>query len=102
MRLSADADWPPGGRHLIDGTTADSISLPDPELVELLFEGTEVRRAAVVRPELADDELRAYTAALDFTTFTDRNAACAYLGVDSVAVDAVIEELRQELSSPPS
>jgi hypothetical protein len=97
MRLSSDADWPPGPRHLIDGTTIDTLFLPDPELVELLFEGTNVRRAAVVRPDFVDDALREYTAAVQFTTFTDHAAACAYLGLDAAAVDTVIEGLKHDL-----
>jgi hypothetical protein len=101
MHLSSDANWPPE-THLIDGTAIETLILPDPELVELLFEGTNVLRAAVVRPDLLDDALREYTAGVEFTTFTDRAAACAYLGLDSAAVEAVIEDLRQEIALSPS
>jgi hypothetical protein len=98
LRLASDADWPPGGLHLIDGTTIDTMSLPDPELVDLLFEGTNVLRAAVLRADLLDDALREYAARVKFATFTDRDAACAYLGLDSIAIRAVTENLGQELS----
>jgi hypothetical protein len=101
MRLSSDVDWPPGPRHLIDGTTIDTMSLPDPELVNLLFEGTNVLRAAVVRPDLLE-ELRDYAPSVEFTTFTDRAAAYAFLGLDPTPVQAVIDELRHGLSPLPS
>jgi hypothetical protein len=80
--------------------------IPDPELLELLYEGTnlvqQTRIAVVIRPDFVDDETRtqfmAARDAFDAATFTDLESACAYLGVSASVVGAVIEELRRDLS----
>ena len=56
VRLAGDRDWPPRGNlHLSDLTTVTKATVPDPELLELLYEGTNVatdlKVAVVVRPE---------------------------------------------------
>jgi len=40
LRLAEDPDWPPGTLNLVDLSTVGDISIPDPELVALLREGT--------------------------------------------------------------
>ena len=42
LRLASDPEWPPGPRQLVDGTTLGTVILPDPELLELLYEGTKL------------------------------------------------------------
>jgi hypothetical protein len=103
-QLSGDPDWPPGPRHLVDATTIGNGTMPEPDLLELLYKGTnviaEMRVAAVVRPEFAAQAGVPYkTATHEFhvATFTDLDPASAYLGVDAAAIQAVINELRQPL-----
>jgi len=105
IRLASDLEWPPGPRHLVDGTTLGTVILPDPELLELLYEGTkfveEVRIAVVVGPDFFDEARDRYHTAVeafDAATFFDLDRACTYLDVDASTVRATIEELRHELS----
>ena len=105
IALAGDRDWPPGLLHLTDLTTIGTVSVPDPELVALLYEGTnlseELRVALVVRPEALDKpDVRFASAAREVKAqlFTDLTLACANLGVDSTAVAATIEQLRAELT----
>ena len=102
VRLASDPNWPPGSLHLADLTTTSTVAIPDPELVELLFEGSNLAKelsiAVVVRSEfLGDSDARYDTSmgAMNAATFTDLDAACAYLNLDSRDVAAVIEELRK-------
>ena len=78
------------------------MAIPDPELVELLFEGSnlakELRIAVVVRPDSLGDTNARYDTSMgtmNAATFTDPDAACAYLNLDSREVAAVIEQLRR-------
>jgi hypothetical protein len=105
IRLASDTDWPPGPRHLIDGTTLATVIVPDPELVELLYEGTNLmgktRIALLVRPDFFDAPRPVYDVAndeFDATTFTDLESACEYLGLSTSAVRSVIAELREQLA----
>src|SRR5262245_34257175 len=96
IRLANDPDWPPGPRHLLDLTTLGTVIIPDPELLELLYEGTDLvqqmRIAIVVRPDFLDDETRTRfdiaRDAFDAATFTGLDSACAYLGVTASTVRA--------------
>jgi hypothetical protein len=107
IRLASDPSWPPGPSHLVDATTLEDVIILDPQLLELLYEGTQlvhrIRVAVVVRPDFLD-ETRAHfhtaVEAFDAATFTDVYTACAYLGVSPVAVRDVIDELRREFSRP--
>jgi hypothetical protein len=103
-QLSADPDWPAGPRHLVDATTIGTVTMPEPDLLELLYHGTnvvrEMRIAAVVRPGFADDAGVPYkTASHEFhiAPFTDVGAASEYLSLDSTAVRAMIDDLRRQL-----
>ena len=103
-RLSSDPDWPAGPRHLVDGTTLGIVTMPEPDLLELLYTGTnlvgKIRVAAIVRPEFVDAAgvpYKAVTHEFHVATFSDVDAASEYLDLDSAAVQAVIDELRQQL-----
>jgi hypothetical protein len=103
IRLASDPEWPPGPRHLLDATTLGTVIIPDPELLELLYEGTnlveKMRIAMVVRPDFFDEARPRYhtaAAAFDAATFTDLGKACAYLGLTVSAVKPTIETLRGE------
>ena len=105
IRLASDPEWPPGPRHLVDGSTLGTVVVPDAELLELLYEGTNLvermRIAMVVRPDFFDEARPRYhraAAAFDVQTFTDLDTACAHLGVSVSIVKATIEELRREFS----
>jgi hypothetical protein len=104
IRLAEDREWPPGRLHLTDLTTIQDATIPDPELLDLLYEGTnlseELKVAVVVRSEfLRRPDLRFASAAheISATTFTDLDLACAYLGIDAAGARATIKDLREEL-----
>ncbi len=101
FRLAEDGNWPPGSLHLADLTTVATVSIPDPELVDLLFEGTtlaaDIRIAVIVRPDFVstvDTRYDTSMGTMNAATFTDLTAACDYLRLDSRDVAAVIEALR--------
>ena len=103
--LAADNNWPAGRAHLTDLTTMTSADVPDPELLDLLYEGTtladDLRIAVVVRSEPSFETMHRYEIATDkisATTFHDLAPACAYLGLNAPAVQAMLAELRQELA----
>jgi len=104
IQLSSDPTWPAGPRHLVDGTTITTLTMPEPDLLELLYQGTELvdemRVAALVRPGFFNKPRGAYkTPSHEFhiAVFTDLDAASYYLGLDRMAVEAVIDELRHQL-----
>jgi hypothetical protein len=104
IRLAGDPEWPPGQLHLTDLTTIGDVSIPDPELLALLYEGTnlseELKVAVVVRADFVDSaDLRFASAAQEMsaTTFTDLALACTYLGLSETEVRATIEDLREQL-----
>src|SRR5689334_7738402 len=88
IQLSSDPNWPAGPRHLVDGTTITTLTMPEPDLLELMYEGTnvvdELRVAAVLRAGFFDKPGGAYkTPSHEFyiAAFTDLDAASAYLGL---------------------
>ena len=105
VRLASDPDWPLGPSHLIDATTIGNVSLPDPELVELLYEGTRLVRksriAVLLSADFFDADRPLYENAaseFDAATFNDLDSACAYLGLDATEVQLSVEQLRAELA----
>ena len=104
VRLAEDADWPPGNLHLTDLTTIALASVPDAELLDLLYEGTtlgaDLKLAVVVHlgSELIPD-LRYVkaTEVLAAVTFTDLESACEHLAIREDVVSATISELRHQL-----
>jgi len=78
--LASDPEWPAGPRHLIDATTIGTVVAPDPELMELLYEGTnlvqQMRIAVVVHPEFFDETRFRYDTAsetFNAASFGQRN-----------------------------
>jgi hypothetical protein len=60
-----------------------------------------LRIAVVVHGEPSFETMRRYEVATDkisATTFHDLTPACAYLGVNAPAMQAILSELRQELA----
>jgi hypothetical protein len=109
IRLASDPEWPPGPHHLVDGTTLRTVIIPDPELLDLLFEGTnlvqQIRIAVVVRSDFLDaatEQYRSAAEAFDAATFTDLDSACAYLDLSTAAIRSAIERLRRQLPESPS
>ena len=53
--LAEDTRWPPGPLEIIDLTTLRDLTIPDPELVNVLVEGTnlldEIKLVLVVQPD---------------------------------------------------
>ena len=104
MRIAEDPDWPPGRLHLTDLSTVGTAAIPDTQLVELLYEGTnlgeELKLAVVVRDEFAaggDVRFASGLKQLEGAVFANLNAACEYLGVDTQTVREITGELRTEL-----
>ena len=105
IALAGDHDWPAGPLHLSDLTTIGTVSVPDPELVALLYEGTnlseELKVAVVVRPDVSehpDTRLASAAREMRASIFTDLGAACEHLGVDTASISATIAQLRAELA----
>ena len=103
-RLAEDALWPPGLLNLVDLSTVGSISIPDPELVALLREGTilenELNTALVVRSEFIGANAPRYDEAARATgvnAFTDVRSASAHLGIPLEESLSIMERLRQSL-----
>ena len=103
-RLAEDREWPPGPLNLVDLTTVRNITIPDPELVALLREGTvletELKTALVVRADVINAGAHTYNEAADatgVTAFTDLRAASAHLGVPLQTSLRHLQRLRQSL-----
>jgi hypothetical protein len=103
LRLAQDPDWPPGALNLVDLSTVGNISIPDPELVALLREGTVLEtelKTALVVPALVDVEAPRYEEAADatgVTTFADLRSASAHLGIPPGVALGFMDQLRQSL-----
>src|SRR5262245_13558392 len=105
VRLASDPDWPLGPSHLIDATTIGTVILPDPELVDLLYEGTRLARksriAVLLSADFFDADRPLYENAateFDAATFTELDRACSYLGLHVTEVQLSLEQLRAELA----
>jgi len=104
LRLAEDVHWPPGLLNLVDLTTMGKVSIPDPDLVALLREGTvlerELRTALVVRGEFIADtgsQFDEAASATGVTTFATLSAASLHLGISPAISLPIIERLRQAL-----
>jgi hypothetical protein len=104
VRLAGDRDWPAGHGHLTDLTTLAKAPVPDPEVLDALYEGTSLGndlKVAVVVPAgfPPDIDLRYTTVTEELVpqSFSELGLACAYLGVDEARVRVILDELRQEL-----
>ena len=106
LRLAEDPEWPPGALNLVDLSTMGDVTVPDPELVELLREGTiletELKTALVVSPEIIGTNRPQYdeaARATGVTVFTDSHTASEHLGIPPEITQKVLELLRQALSN---
>jgi hypothetical protein len=104
VQLAADSQWPPGRLLLTDISTVGRVTLPDPELLELLLEGTDLRerleKVVVVPPAFLRGngiEKAAASLGMKAKPFGDLDAACDHLGVDPASVRTVTDELRREI-----
>jgi hypothetical protein len=103
LRLADDPDWPPGALNLVDLSTVRKISIPDPELVALLREGTlletQLKTALIVPALLAADasQYEESAQATGVTTFRDAQSASAHLGIPLETSVGLLERLRQSL-----
>jgi hypothetical protein len=104
-RLAEDPHWPPGLLHLTDMRTATSVALPDPEILELLFEGTHWRDADLRKVVIVTDELLARTTVQDAAAslgmnasiFGDVPSACDLLRIDPETMTALLDKLKSEV-----
>jgi hypothetical protein len=78
--------------------------VPDPEVLDALYEGTDLAddlKVAVVVSAgvLSDIDLRyaTLTDELAARTFPDLGLACAFLGVDEARARVILDELRRSL-----
>ena len=106
VRLGGNRYWPAGERSLTDMRTATRISLPDPELVDILIEDTDLRyvrnKVVLLTPRLFAHARIPDAAAdlgMDATPFTDLDVACDYLDVDRTRVARIIDDLRAEIEA---
>ena len=103
LRLAEDPDWPPGALNLVDLSTVRNISIPDPELVALLREGTLLEtelKTALVVPRLVGADALQYeesAEATGVTAFDDLPSASMHLGIPVATTLALIDELRHSL-----
>jgi hypothetical protein len=104
VQLAADREWPPGRLLLTDISTVGRVTLPDPQLLDLLLEGTDLRegleKVVVVPPAfLAGNGIEKAAASLGMRArpFGELEAACEHLDIDATAVQGTIDELRQEI-----
>lgn len=104
VRIAEDPEWPPGALVLADLSTMGDVTVPDPELVAILREGTvletELRTALVVPPALMATDAPNFDEAARATgvaTFTDARSASHHLGIPPEITRLVLGRLRQSL-----
>jgi hypothetical protein len=98
VRLAEDLWWPPGALHLLDVTTAASVAVHDPGLVRLLVEPHPPFDMAIVAH---DDDLsaQAFSRAAreigaNVTIHDTVRSACAWLEVDPIATQSMVNAIR--------
>jgi len=103
--LAADPEWPPCRTALVDLTTVREVSVPDAGLPELLLAGTklfeEVDVVVVLDPEMlypTNEQYFRVPGTTQAMTFTDLDRACRYLQLNTATVEALIDEIREELN----
>ncbi len=103
LRLAEDPNWPPGALNLVDLSTVGNISVPDPELVALLREGTVLEtelKTALIVSEYVDATAPRYeeaARATGVTTFGDLRSASAYLGIPHDISLGLMDRLRRSV-----
>jgi hypothetical protein len=102
LRLAEDPQFPPARQlQLTDITTMGRVTAPAPELIALLYEGTDLaakmKVALVVHPSGFDAADRRYKSAahsIRIAPFTDFASACAHLAILEATAQAACDELR--------
>jgi hypothetical protein len=109
VRLAGDRDWPAGRGHLTDLTSLATAPVPEPDVLDALYDGTGLGndlKVAVIVPAAfpPDIDLRytTLTEELVARSFIDLGLACAYLGVDEAKARGILDELRRGLRRTPS
>jgi hypothetical protein len=105
VHLAEDPHWPPGLLHLTDMRTVGNVTLPDPELLELLFDGShwrdeDLEKVVIVAAELLRSttvEDAAAALGMNATVFGDVASACAHLRIDATPMVGALDELRSEI-----
>jgi hypothetical protein len=108
MRLAEEPCWPPGLLHLTDMRTVTTVTLPDPELLELLFDGSHWRDEDLDKVVIVAAELLRKSTVEDAASALGMNAhvvgdiasACAHLRIDPIPITHTLEELRSEIDDP--
>ena len=107
VRLAEEPHWPPGLLHLTDMRTVTSVTLPDPELLGLLFEGSHWRDEDLEKVVIVAAELLRGTTVKDSAAAFGMNAdvvgdvtsACAHLRLDPNPIARLVDELRSEIEA---
>lgn len=103
VRLAGNRCFPPGDRHITDIRTATNVGLPTAGVLDPLFDDTDLRnddleKVVIIVPTRRDAGSGIKDAAADLglhaMPFTDIEPACTHLGVDAIAVQEIINELR--------
>jgi hypothetical protein len=103
VRLAEDPDWPPGPLNLVDLSTMGEVTVPDPDLVALLREGTiletELKTALIVRADLYDaaSQYEESAQATGVRAFRDVQSASEHIEIPFETSVSQIERLRQSL-----
>lgn len=105
VRLAEEQHWPPGLLHLTDMRTVKTVTLPDPELLELLFDGSHWRDEDLVKVVIVPAEMLRGTTVEDAAAGLGMNAdvfgdvanACARLGIDPIPIARMVDALRAEI-----
>ncbi len=106
VRLAEHRHFPPGRLHLTDIRTATTVTLPDAELLEILFEDTGLRhqdltKVVIVPPSSlrrggVKDE--AVKLGFDAAVFADVGRGAAHLGIDPDIVHVILRDLRADIA----
>ncbi|MCU1464511.1 MAG: hypothetical protein JWM72_439 [Actinomycetia bacterium] len=109
IRLADDRNWPAGHAHLTDLTTVATASVPDPVVLDALYEGTgladDLNVAVLVPAGVPTDVSLKYTTLteeLAARPFTELGPACVYLEIDEAGARVILDELRRRLHGPAS
>jgi hypothetical protein len=108
VRLAEEPSWPPGVLHLIDMRTVTSMTMPDPELLELLFEGSPWRyedldKVVIVAAESLQQTMVQDAVAnfgMNVHLFVDVASACTHLRIDPLLISDTLEKLNYALKDP--
>ena len=104
--LFSDPRWPPGKLSLTDLRTADASALTAADRAEIIaINGSVAELAGMKSAALGGENFEAATAferedqtsGMRLIVFNDVSTACGWLGIDTAAVNPMIEQLRRRL-----